>query len=61
MLASVGYDEKKKILEAEFNHGGIYEYYDVSKETYDELMNADSHGSYFYHNIRDGYKYSQIR
>ncbi|MGI9056871.1 MAG: KTSC domain-containing protein, partial [Pyrinomonadaceae bacterium] len=28
---------------------------------YDELMDADSHGSYFYHNIRDVYEYSQVR
>ncbi|HSK73899.1 MAG TPA: KTSC domain-containing protein [Pyrinomonadaceae bacterium] len=60
MLVSIGYDEKKKILEVEFTSGGIYEYYDVDKKTYDELMNADSHGSYFYHNIRDDYDFSQI-
>jgi hypothetical protein len=42
MIDSVGYDEKKQILEVEFNHGGIYEYYDVEKEVFDDLMNADS-------------------
>lgn len=61
MLASVGYDEKKKVLEAEFNTGTVYQYFDVEKEIYDELMDADSHGSYFYHNIRDVYEYSQVR
>ena len=61
MLKSVGYDEKKKILEVEFNHGGIYEYYDVEKETFDDLMNADSVGRYFINNIKDDYDYSQIR
>lgn len=61
MLASIGYDSKKKILEVEFNHGGVYQYFDVSKRVYDELMSADSHGSYFYHNIRDDYQYGRIR
>ncbi|MCK9399180.1 MAG: KTSC domain-containing protein [Bacteroidales bacterium] len=59
-LASVGYDADKKILEIEFNHGGVYQYFDVPKEVYDELMNADSLGSYFYHNIRDDYKYIKL-
>lgn len=61
MLASIGYDQKKKILEVEFNHGAIYEYYDVEKETYGELMKADSHGRYFLHNIRNDYDCSRIR
>ena len=61
MLASVGYDEKTKTLEVEFNHGGVYKYRKVSKKVYEELMNADSVGSYFYHNIRDDYDYTQVR
>lgn len=51
-LASVGYDEKSKTLEIQFHSGGIYEYYDVDKSVYEELMNADSHGSYFMSMIR---------
>lgn len=61
MLTSVGYDEKKNILEVEFNHGGIYEYYDVEKEIYDDLMNADSLGRYFINNIKDDYDYGKVR
>jgi len=61
MLASIGYDEKTKTLEVEFNHGGVYKYLKVSKSVYEELMNADSLGSYFYHNIRDDYDYTQVR
>lgn len=59
-LASVGYDEKTQILEIEFNHGGVYEYYDVPKEEHKALMSASSHGSYFYHNIRDDYDYEKL-
>ena len=60
-LASVGYDPAKQILEIEFNHGGIYQYFDVPLDEYDGLMAADSHGSYFYHNIRDVYDYVKIK
>jgi len=60
-LASVGYDPANQILEIEFNHGGIYQYFDVPVEEYEGLMAADSHGSYFYHNIRDVYNYEKIK
>ena len=60
-LASVGYDAKKKILEVEFNHGGVYQYFDVPKKVYNELMDANSHGRYFVNNIRDCYDYGKIK
>jgi len=60
-LASIGYDATKQILEIEFNHGGVYQYFDVPKDVYDELMSASSHGRYFVHNIKDGYEYVKIK
>lgn len=54
-------EDKKKILEVEFNHGGVYQYFDVSKKVYDDLMDADSHGRYFVYNIRDCYEYGRIK
>ncbi len=61
-LASVGYDPTSKVLEIEFKTARIYEYYDVPQDEYDGLMVASSHGSYFYHNIRNGgYRYHKIR
>ena len=59
-LVSVGYDAANEILEIEFNHGGIYQYFDVPKEEYEALMSAGSHGSYFYNNIRDVYDYQKL-
>lgn len=56
-LASVGYDEKNEILEIEFNHGGLYQYFDVPKEEYEALMNAESLGRYYFYNIRDSYEF----
>ena len=60
-LASVGYDEATQTLEVEFNHGGIYQYFEVPKEVYEELMIADSHGKYFNGCIKDDYEYQRIK
>lgn len=58
-IASVGYDTENKILEIEFHHGGIYQYFDVPKEVYENLINATAIGSYFFHNIRNNHDYSK--
>lgn len=60
-LASVGYDAENEILEIEFNHGGVYQYFDVPEHVYAELMNADSHGVYFSANIRNDYNYQKVK
>lgn len=60
-LASVGFDAAKQILEIEFNHGGIYQYYYVPISIYEGLMNASSHGTYFDSNIKKaGYDYKKV-
>ena len=60
-LASVGYDASSNTLEVEFNHGGIYQYYNVPESIYNGLMNASSHGKYFDAYIKKvGYSYSKV-
>ncbi|MEB2787274.1 KTSC domain-containing protein [Algoriphagus persicinus] len=59
-LASIGYDAENEILEVEFNHGGVYQYFDVPEYVYEELMSADSHGVYFSANIRNDYEYEKM-
>ena len=59
-LASVGYDEENEILEIEFNHGGIYQHFNVPISEYKALMSADSHGKYFAANIRNDYEYQKL-
>jgi hypothetical protein len=53
-ILSIRYDGDSKTLEIEFNKGGVYQYYDVPLAEYEGLMSAESIGSYFYHNIRNG-------
>ena len=59
-IASIGYDAENEILEVEFNHGGIYQYFDVPNNVYEELMSAPSHGVYFSANIRNDYGYVKM-
>lgn len=59
-LASVGYDAENEILEVEFKHGGVYQYFDVPQNVYKELMNASSHGVYFSANIRNNYEFRKL-
>ena len=58
-LASVGYDEETKTLEIQFHSGGIFQYDDIEKEVFEDLMNAESHGRYFMSMIRGAYSYSR--
>lgn len=59
-LASIGYDAENEILEVEFKHGGVYKYFDVPANVFEELMNADSHGVYFSANIRNDFEYQKL-
>jgi citrate synthase len=60
-LASVGYDAETQVLEVEFHSGSIYQYLNVPVEVYNELMAAESHGSYFANFIRNNYQFRQIK
>lgn len=60
-VASVGYDAENEILEIEFNNGGVYQYFNVPENVYEELMSANSHGQYFDRNInKAGYNYRKM-
>jgi hypothetical protein len=60
-IASIGYDAENEILEIEFNHDLIYQYFDVPENVYDELINANSHGQYFDRNIKKaGYQFQKM-
>jgi hypothetical protein len=46
-LSSVGYDLETRIMEVEIINGDIYQYLDVPEEIYQQLMAAESKGTYF--------------
>jgi ATP-dependent DNA helicase RecG len=58
-IASVGYDVAKMILEIEFHHGAVYQYFNVPKNVFEELMNSTTKGSYFIYEIKDIFDYNK--
>jgi hypothetical protein len=60
MIHAVGYDAETQTLEVIFNSGGIYFYDKVPPEVYQELMAAESKGSYMRQSIIDVYPYSEL-
>jgi len=60
-IHSIGYDLNSQTLEIEFHSGGIYQYFNVPESTYNALMSASSHGSFFSRQIKGRYRYRQIR
>ena len=60
-VASVGYDVESAVLEVEFAHGGIYQYFGVPFFVYQGLIDAASKGKYLNEVVkRGGYQYSRI-
>ena len=59
-IASIGYDQDSQTLEIEFLNGGVYQYFEVPKPVYDDLLNAGSHGQYLVQNIKGYYRYSKV-
>ena len=59
-ICSVGYDIYVGTLEIQFNSGGIYQYFNVPIETYNNFMNASSLGTFFHAFIKNTYKCNKI-
>ncbi|MDB9422347.1 lysine--tRNA ligase [Microcystis aeruginosa] len=58
-IKSFDYDEDKKILKVEFNHGGIYLYHDLPLAVYKDFQSAPSKGQFFVGQIRDKYSFDK--
>lgn len=59
-IAEIGYDENTLTLEVMFLNNSIYQYFDVPKHIYDELIQAESYGKYLAQNIKGFYRYSKV-
>lgn len=51
-VASVGYDQKRCVLEIEFHSGTVYRYADVPAPAHAAFLNAKSMGIHFARNIK---------
>lgn len=62
-IHSIKYNKATKTLYIKFGQpvvSSMYEYYNVPEKIYTEFLNADSKGSYCYHNIAYSFKYKRI-
>jgi hypothetical protein len=55
VIATIGYDPRRCLLEVEFLTGKIYAYSDVPPAAHDALLAAESIGRHFNLAIRDEY------
>jgi KTSC domain len=60
-LTAATYLDGQTVLELEFRSGAVYRYVGVPAETYGELVQAQSKGTYFNHYIRNRFCYAKIR
>jgi hypothetical protein len=59
-IRSIGYSQEQSLLEVEFHHGGIYQYFNVPISMYHGLMEAGSKGSFLAENIKFNYRYQRV-
>ncbi len=60
LLEEVSYDNQDEVLEIKFLHSeAIYVYQNVDEKDFEDLRNADSLGSHFAKNIRNGYEFEK--
>ena len=60
LLEEVSYDNKDEVLEVKFLHSeAIYVYQHVDERDFEEFRSADSLGSHFAKNIRNGYEFEK--
>jgi hypothetical protein len=60
-IAAAGYNSSTRVMRIEFRNGSIYDYNDVSPETWDAFLRAPSHGTFHHRAIRGSYGYAQVR
>ena len=54
-IEQIGYDQASMELHIQFLKAGLYVYRDVPQHVFEELLVADSKGSYFNRNIKPVY------
>lgn len=59
-VAAVGYDPEAQEIYVEFLSGATYKYSGVDEQTFEELRDAPSVGSYLNRVIKPNYGYQQL-
>jgi DNA helicase HerA-like ATPase len=59
-VLSIGYEPTSYTLEVEFKSGGLYQYYNVPEQIYQELLASDSKGKFLHVYIKPAYPCSRV-
>jgi KTSC domain len=59
-VAAVGYDAEEQEIYVEFGDGGIYKYSGPDQQTFEELLEAPSVGSFLNRAIKPNYPYTRL-
>ena len=59
-VVSIGYEPASSTLEVEFKTGGVYQYYNVPAQIYQQLMETDSKGKFLHVYIKPAYPFSRV-
>ena len=59
-FAAVAYRRLRRQLYVRFHSGKIYRYLDFPRHHYDELLTAESKGTYFSEHIRGKFLYEEV-
>ena len=58
-ISDVEYEVGSKVMTVKFKNGRTYEYANVPREVFQELLTSDSKGRFFNQNIRDNYTFKE--
>lgn len=56
----IGFDVKTETLQIQFNNGNVYQYYNVPKPLFDDLINSSSKGKFAHRFIYFSFKYESF-
>jgi hypothetical protein len=59
-IARAGHDFGTKTLRLEYTNGKRYDYFDVPRHIYEELLDAESAGEFVNRVIKPNYDYSEV-
>lgn len=60
-VESIGYDQRLRVLEVAFHHGGVYQYLRVPPRQYRAFLRAPSKGRFLHAVIKPRYVYLRLR
>lgn len=58
-IVRFGYDDTSRVLKVEFKNGGVYDYFDVPDQVFNNMKNAPSKGQFLAQQVKGTYRYAR--